>query len=86
VPSFIKKEPKDGTITESSKKILRKEIRYYYSTPKSSYSVKENSKANGKDRTPSSTCHHCWHFLASLPRADTGSTLSSGARNVGWYF
>ena len=58
MPSFIKKEPKDGTITELSKKGSRKEIRYYYSTPKSSYSMKENSKANGKDHTPSSTLHH----------------------------
>ena len=58
MPSFIKIEPKDGTITESSKKSLRKEIRYYYSTPKSSYSMKENSKANGMDRTLSSTLHH----------------------------
>ena len=58
MPSFIKKEPKDGTITESSKKSSKKEIRYYYSIPKSSYLVKENSKANGKDRTPSSTHHH----------------------------
>jgi hypothetical protein len=50
VPSFTKKEPKDGTITESSKKSSRKEIKYYYSIPKSSYSVKENFKANEKDR------------------------------------
>ena len=54
---LIKKEPKDP-ITKSSKKSLRKEIRYYYSTPKSSYSVKENSEANGKDHIPSSTRHH----------------------------
>ena len=58
MPSFIKKEPKDGTIIESSKKSSRKEIRYCYSIPKSSYSVKENSEANGKDHIPSSTHHH----------------------------
>ena len=57
MPSFIKIEPKDGTITESSKK-SSKEIRYYYSALKSSYSVKENSEANGKDHIPSSTRHH----------------------------
>ena len=45
-------------VAESSKKSSRKEIRYYYSTPKSSYSMKENSKANGMDRTLSSTLHH----------------------------
>jgi hypothetical protein len=28
------KKPKDGTIPESNKKSSRKEIRYYYSTPK----------------------------------------------------
>jgi hypothetical protein len=58
VPSFIKKEPKDGMITESSKKSSRKETRYYYSTLKSNYLLRENFEANGKDHIPSSTCHH----------------------------
>ena len=31
---------------------------FNYSTPESNYSVKENSEANGKDRTPSSTHRH----------------------------
>ena len=52
------KERTNGTITESSKKSSRKEIRYYYSIPKSNYLVKENSEAYGKDRIPSSTRHH----------------------------
>ena len=58
MPIFIKKEPKDGMIIESSEKSSRKEIRFYYSTLKPSYSVKKNSEANGKDRTLSSTRHH----------------------------
>ena len=58
MPSFTKKEPKDGTITESSKKSSRKETKFFYSTPRSSFSMKENFEASGKDRTPSSTHHH----------------------------
>ena len=58
MPSFIKIEPKDGTITESSKKSSRKETKFFYSTPRLNSSVKENFKASGKDHTPSSTHHH----------------------------
>jgi len=58
VPSSTKKEPGDGTITESNKKSSRREIMFNYSTPESNYSVKENSEANGKDRTPSPTLRH----------------------------
>ena len=58
VPCFTKKEPKDGMITESSSNNSSKETRSYSSIQNSSYSVKENCEANGKDRTPSSTlCH-----------------------------
>ena len=58
MPSFIKKEPKDGTITESSKKVSRKETKIFYSTPKSSSLVKENFRVSGKDWIPLSTRHH----------------------------
>jgi hypothetical protein len=58
VPSFIRKEPKDGMITESCSTNSSKETRSCSSIKKSSYSVKENCEANGKDRTPSSTLHH----------------------------
>jgi len=58
VPSFTKKEPKDGTITKSSKKSSRKETKFFYSTPKSSSLVKANFGVSGKDRIPSSTRHH----------------------------
>jgi hypothetical protein len=44
-------------ITESSTSNSRREIKFF-STLESSYSVKENYGANGKDRTPSSTLHH----------------------------
>ena len=54
MPSFTKKELKDGTITESSKK-SSKETKSFYSIPKSSYSLKENFGVSGKDHTPSST-------------------------------
>ena len=57
MPSFIKKESKDGTITKSSKKSSRKETKFFYSTPRSSSSMKENFEASGKDRIPSSTLH-----------------------------
>jgi len=42
VPSFTKKEPKDGIITESNKKNSRRETKYFFSTPESSSSMKEN--------------------------------------------
>ena len=58
MPRFIKKESKDGTIIESSKKSSRKETKFFYSTPKSSSSVKENFKVSRKDRIPSSTHLH----------------------------
>jgi hypothetical protein len=58
VPSFTKKEPKDGTVTGFSKKSSSKETKFFYLTPRSSYSVKENFGVNGKDRTPSSTHLH----------------------------
>jgi hypothetical protein len=58
VPSFTKKEPKDVTITEFSKKSSRKETKFFYLTPRSSYSVKKNFRVNGKDHTPSSTHLH----------------------------
>ena len=58
MPSFIKKEPKDGTITESNKKNSKRETKSYYSTLESSSSVKESFTANGKDRLPSSTHQH----------------------------
>ena len=46
MPSFTKKELQDGMITGSSKKSSRKEIEFFYSTPRSSFSVKENSEGN----------------------------------------
>ena len=58
MPSFIRKEPKHGMMTEFNKKSLRWEIKCYSSTLKSSSSVKENYAANGWDRTPSSTHRH----------------------------
>ena len=58
VPDFTKKGPRDGTTTESNRKNSRRETKSYYSTPKSSFSVKENYTTNGKDRTPSSTHQH----------------------------
>ena len=58
MPSFTNKEPKDVTITESSKKSSRKETKFFYSTPKSNSSVKENFGVSGKDHIPSSTRHH----------------------------
>jgi hypothetical protein len=33
-------------------------------------------------RCPASSCHWCWHFLASPPRVGTGSTLSSSTINA----
>jgi hypothetical protein len=42
VPSSIKEELRDGTITESNKKSSRRETRFYYSTPESNSSVKKN--------------------------------------------
>jgi hypothetical protein len=42
MPSSIKRGLRDGTITESNKKSSRRETRYYYSTPESNSSVKEN--------------------------------------------
>ena len=58
VPDFTKKEPRDGTTTESNKKNSRRETKFYYSTPESSSSVKESFTTNGKDRLPSSTHQH----------------------------
>ena len=58
VPSSRKRELRDGTTTESNKKNSRRETKSYYSTPKSSSSVKENYTANGKDRSLSSTHQH----------------------------
>jgi hypothetical protein len=52
-----KERTKNGMITESSKKSSRKEKKFFYSTPRSSSSVKENFKASGKYHTLSSTCH-----------------------------
>ena len=58
MPSSTRKKLRDGMITESNKKSLRRETKFYYSTPESSSPVKENEEENGKDRTPSSTLHH----------------------------
>ena len=58
MPSFIRKEPKDGTITESSSKNSSKETRSCSSIQGSSYSVKENCEVNGKDRIPPSRLRH----------------------------
>ena len=58
MPGSTKKGPKDGTTIESNKKNSRREIKSYYSTPESSFSVKESYIANGKDRSPSSTRQH----------------------------
>jgi hypothetical protein len=58
VPSFTKKEPKDSTITGFNKKSSRKETKFFYLTPRSSYWVKENFRVNGKDCTSSSTHLH----------------------------
>ena len=55
VPDFTKKEPRDGTTTESNRKNSRRETRSYYSTPESSSSVKVSYIAIGKDHSPSST-------------------------------
>ena len=58
VPSSIRKEPKDGTITESSSRNASKETRSCSSIQGLSYSVKDNYEVNGKDHIPSSTLHH----------------------------
>jgi hypothetical protein len=58
VLDFIKKEPRDGTTTESNKKNSRRETRSYYSTPESSSSVKVSFIVNGKYHSPSSTHQH----------------------------
>jgi len=58
VRSFTKKEPKDGTLTESNKKSSKKETKFFDFTPKSCSSLKENFEVSGKDYTPSSTHHH----------------------------
>jgi hypothetical protein len=42
VPSSTKKELRDGTITKFNTKNSRREIRFFYSTPESNPSVKEN--------------------------------------------
>jgi hypothetical protein len=72
VPSFIKKEPKDGMITESSKKSSRKETRYYYSTLKSKYLVTLYLKKMAPP-SPSLTS-------LDLTFAETSSPSDDGAR------
>ena len=55
VPGSAKKEPRDGTTTESNKKNSRRETKSYFSTPESNSSVRVSYTVNGKDRSPSST-------------------------------
>jgi hypothetical protein len=77
VPSSTKKEQKDGTIAESSTSNSRREIKFF-STPESSYSVKENYGANGKDPTPSSTLR----YMARSPSKMMMITFSKLTVNV----
>ena len=58
VPSYTRKEPKDGTIAESSTKNSKAVTKSCSSTRESSFSGKKNFAVNGKDRTPSLTLHH----------------------------
>jgi hypothetical protein len=51
VPSYIKKEPKDGTISKSRSSNSSREIRYFYLTLMSIYSVMVSFVVNGKALT-----------------------------------
>jgi hypothetical protein len=51
VPSNIKKEPKDGTISESRSSNSSREIRYFSLTPAFIYSVKVSFIVSGKALT-----------------------------------
>jgi hypothetical protein len=51
VPSYIKKEPKDGTTSESIPSNLSREIRYFSLTLAFIYSVMVSFVVSGKDLT-----------------------------------
>jgi hypothetical protein len=51
VPSYIKKEPKDGTTSESIPSNLSREIRYFSLTLAFIYSVMVSFIVSGKDLT-----------------------------------
>jgi hypothetical protein len=51
VPSYIKKEPKDGTTIESRSRNSRREIRYFYLTLAFIYSVMVSFIVSGKALT-----------------------------------
>jgi hypothetical protein len=79
VPSFTKKEPKDGMITGFSKKSSRKETKFFYLTPRSSYSVKENFGVNGKGwNTVVNTSSHG----AITIQDDKGNTFKANSQRL----